>query len=49
MILLKDILYRVTIEHVKGDTAVAVNDLHFDSRKISLNDVFIAIRGTHSD
>lgn len=49
MILLKDILYKVPIEHVKGNTAVAINDLHFDSRKVSLNDVFVAIRGSHSD
>lgn len=49
MILLRDILYKVTIEHVIGDTSVAVNDLHFDSRKVSLNDVFVAIRGSQID
>lgn len=49
MILLKDILYKVTIEKVVGSTTVAINDLQFDSRKVSLNDVFVAIRGAASD
>ena len=49
MILLKDILYKVPLESVVGNTAVAVTNLHFDSRQVSLNDVFIAIRGTQSD
>ncbi len=49
MILLKDILYKVTIESVVGNTSVAINNLEFDSRKVSLNDVFIAIKGTVSD
>lgn len=49
MIVLKDILYKVTLESVVGNTAVAITDLHFDSRKVSLNDVFIAIKGTQSD
>lgn len=49
MIQLKDILYKVTIEMVQGSTAIAVNELQFDSRKVGLNDVFVAIRGTKSD
>lgn len=49
MILLKDILYKVTLEKVVGNTSVAINEMDFDSRKISLNDVFIAIKGTVSD
>ena len=49
MILLKDILYKVTIESVVGSTSVAVSNLEFDSRKVSLNDVFVAIKGTVSD
>ena len=49
MIVLKDILYKVTLEKVVGNTAVAIRDLHFDSRKVGLDDVFIAIRGTLSD
>lgn len=49
MILLKDILYKVTIESVIGSTSVAINNLEFDSRNVSLNDVFVAIKGTISD
>jgi UDP-N-acetylmuramoyl-L-alanyl-D-glutamate--2,6-diaminopimelate ligase len=47
--LLKDILYRVSLEAVVGNTAVTVNEIHFDSRKVSFNDVFVAIKGTLSD
>jgi UDP-N-acetylmuramoyl-L-alanyl-D-glutamate--2,6-diaminopimelate ligase len=39
----------VTLESVVGNTAIAITDVHFDSRKASLNDVFVAIRGTQSD
>ena len=46
---LKDILYKVSIEAVKGSTEMAINNIDFDSRKITENDVFIAIRGTVSD
>ncbi|GHC56532.1 UDP-N-acetylmuramoyl-L-alanyl-D-glutamate--2,6-diaminopimelate ligase [Ulvibacter litoralis] len=49
MILVRDILYKVTLEKVVGNTAVAIRDLHFDSRQVGLDDVFIAIRGTQSD
>jgi UDP-N-acetylmuramoyl-L-alanyl-D-glutamate--2,6-diaminopimelate ligase len=47
--ILKDILYKVSIEAVKGSTDIAINSIDFDSRKISLNDVFVAIRGSVSD
>lgn len=46
---LKDILYKVSIEAVKGSTDVVVNAIQFDSRKITMNDVFVALRGTISD
>ena len=49
MITLKDILYRVSINKVIGNTNVAITNVEFDSRKVSLNDVFVAIRGTVSD
>ena len=49
MITLKDILYKVAIEAVKGSTEIAIDKLDFDSRKIENNDVFIAIRGVVSD
>ena len=49
MSILKDILYKVAIEAVKGSTEIAINKMDFDSRKIEKNDVFVAIRGSVSD
>lgn len=49
MIILKEIIYKVAIEAVKGSTDIAINKMDFDSRKIEANDVFVAIRGTISD
>ena len=49
MINLKEILWKVAIEAVNGSTDLAIEKMEFDSRKISENDVFIAIRGTISD
>jgi UDP-N-acetylmuramoyl-L-alanyl-D-glutamate--2,6-diaminopimelate ligase len=46
---LKDILYKVGIEAVHGATDITISKIDFDSRKIELNDVFVAIRGTLSD
>jgi UDP-N-acetylmuramoyl-L-alanyl-D-glutamate--2,6-diaminopimelate ligase len=47
--ILKDIVYKVAIEAVKGSTEIAIGKIDFDSRKMELNDVFVAIRGTISD
>ncbi|HQE33796.1 MAG TPA: UDP-N-acetylmuramoyl-L-alanyl-D-glutamate--2,6-diaminopimelate ligase [Flavobacterium alvei] len=49
MIVLKEIIYKVAIEAVKGSTDIAINKLDFDSRKMEANDVFVAIRGSISD
>ncbi|WP_031427372.1 UDP-N-acetylmuramoyl-L-alanyl-D-glutamate--2,6-diaminopimelate ligase [Flavimarina sp. Hel_I_48] len=49
MNILKDILYKVTLDSVVGSTIVAVTSIHYDSRQVGLNDVFVAIKGTHSD
>ncbi|MGH1388021.1 UDP-N-acetylmuramoyl-L-alanyl-D-glutamate--2,6-diaminopimelate ligase [Kordia sp.] len=46
---LKDILYKVHIEAVTGDTNIDVRELVFDSRKVQLNDVFVAIKGYEFD
>jgi UDP-N-acetylmuramoyl-L-alanyl-D-glutamate--2,6-diaminopimelate ligase len=47
--LLKDILYKVIIESVHGSTDLTTEKIEFDSRKVSNNDVFVAIKGTLSD
>jgi UDP-N-acetylmuramoyl-L-alanyl-D-glutamate--2,6-diaminopimelate ligase len=49
VIILKEILYKVSIEAVKGSTDIAIEKIEFDSRKIGANDVFVAIRGTISN
>lgn len=48
-LLLKDIVYKVSIEAVKGSMDISVNKIEFDSRKVQDNDVFVAIRGTVSN
>ncbi|GGW53481.1 UDP-N-acetylmuramoylalanyl-D-glutamate--2,6-diaminopimelate ligase [Winogradskyella epiphytica] len=49
MMLLKDILYKVTINAVVGNTAVTIDKVEFDSRQIKVNDVFVAITGVLTD
>jgi len=46
---LKEIIYKVGIEAVKGSTDIAIDKIEFDSRKIGANDAFVAIRGTISN
>ena len=46
---LKDILYKVTINAVVGNTSIDVNAIHFDSRLVSEGDVFVAIKGSTVD
>ena len=46
---LKEILYKVAIESVKGSTDIPVQKIEFDSRLVQSSDIFIAIRGSISD
>ena len=46
---LKDILYKVPLQTVVGNTAVPVTALSFDSRKVEDNSVIFAVRGTLVD
>ena len=45
MRLLKDIIYEVRIEEVKGDTNIAVESISFDSREINNLSLFVAVKG----
>jgi len=47
--MLKDILYKVNIRSVKGNTNIEINDLQIDSRKVTAGSCFIAIDGTTSN
>lgn len=49
MKLLKDILYGVGLSAVNGSTDILVNAICFDSRKVGMDDVFVAIKGTLTD
>jgi UDP-N-acetylmuramoyl-L-alanyl-D-glutamate--2,6-diaminopimelate ligase len=46
---LKNILYKVTLDAVVGDTSVSIKNIQFDSRKVSKNDVFVTVKGTVVD
>lgn len=49
MKLLKDILYKAGIEEVVGNTNIAITEIHFDSRKVTKDSVFVAVSGTQVD
>lgn len=46
---LRDILYGVSITEVIGTTDVRIDQLAFDSRKVTKNTVFVAIKGSQAD
>ena len=46
---LKDLLQGVVYEEIHGDVDIPVNTVHFDSRKVGKNDVFVAQRGVSVD
>lgn len=47
--LLRDILYKVSIRSVSGSTGMEVKDIQIDSRKVQPGTVFIAIKGAAAD
>ncbi len=47
--MLKDLLYKVSIRSVKGNTSIGISDLQIDSRKAGKGSCFIAIKGTATD
>jgi len=48
-LILQDILYKVSITSIQGSTAVEINNLQIDSRKIGKGSCFIAITGNAVD
>ncbi|WP_228850565.1 UDP-N-acetylmuramoyl-L-alanyl-D-glutamate--2,6-diaminopimelate ligase [Aegicerativicinus sediminis] len=46
---LKDILYKCSLNKVVGNTSIDINEIVFDSRKVNGGDVFVAIRGVETD
>ncbi|MDB5231184.1 MAG: UDP-N-acetylmuramoylalanyl-D-glutamate--2,6-diaminopimelate ligase [Chitinophagaceae bacterium] len=49
MVNLSDILYKVRINSVNGNTDIEVKDVQIDSRKVSRGSAFVAIRGAAAD
>ncbi len=49
MRLLKDILYKVSVNAVYGTTDVSINNIIFDSRKVQDGDLFVAQKGVTVD
>ena len=49
MKLLREILYKVEINSVVGNTSLSINKIEFDSRLISDGDMYIAIAGVNVD
>ena len=49
MKVLKDILYKVKLKQIIGDTDVMVSNVQFDSRAVGPGDVFVAVVGYSSD
>jgi UDP-N-acetylmuramoyl-L-alanyl-D-glutamate--2,6-diaminopimelate ligase len=48
-LILQDILYKVAITSVKGNTNIEVKDLQIDSRKTGAGCCFIAVKGSSTD
>lgn len=49
MKLLKDILYGVSVEAVVGSTAIEIEQIEFDSRRVGEGSLFVAQRGLNFD
>ncbi len=49
MKLLKDILYKVRIDELIGNTNIAITNIVFDSRQVNKDSLFVAVRGTAVD
>jgi UDP-N-acetylmuramoyl-L-alanyl-D-glutamate--2,6-diaminopimelate ligase len=49
MAILRDILYKVRLQSVNGNTDIEVKDVQIDSRNVTEGSVFVAIKGEKSD
>ncbi len=46
---LKEILYKVPLQEVRGNTNIEIQGIHFDSREIRDGFLFVAIKGQNND
>ncbi len=49
MMLLKDILYKVSLLATSGEMNIPIEKVQFDSRKVADGDLFVAVKGTQVD
>ena len=49
MKILKDIIYGVDLDSIKGDTNIIIKSIEFDSRKVVDGSLFVAIKGENAD
>ena len=49
MKILKDIIYGIDLDSIKGDTNVIIKSIEFDSRKVVQGSLFVAIKGESVD
>ena len=49
MKILKDIIYGVDLDSIKGDTSIIIKSIEFDSRKVVDGSLFVAIKGENAD
>ena len=47
--LLQDVLYKVSIRSVTGSTAINIQDVQLDSRRVKPGALFVAVKGAQSD
>ncbi|MBC7866142.1 MAG: UDP-N-acetylmuramoyl-L-alanyl-D-glutamate--2,6-diaminopimelate ligase, partial [Gloeobacteraceae cyanobacterium ES-bin-316] len=47
--MLQELLYKLAIRSVKGDTNITIGSLHTDSRSVKSGGCFIAVKGTATD
>jgi len=46
---LKEILEGISLLETRGDLLVTIRAIQFDSRKVEAGDLFVAVKGTHTD
>ena len=49
MKLIREILYKVEINSVIGNTSLTINKIEFDSRLTNKGDIYVAIKGVNVD
>ena len=49
MKILKDIIYGIDLDSIKGDTNLIIKSIEFDSRKVAQGSLFVAIKGENVD